>query len=76
MFNDNSSSNTPPQEIKNIIKKLKNGKASGGDGDSNILTSQEHSTQGNGFLDILIQFLLKTVLFSKRVEARSDYYNP
>jgi hypothetical protein len=37
VFNSNSSSYTSPREIKNIIKKLKNGKAPDGDGVPNIL---------------------------------------
>jgi hypothetical protein len=36
VFNCDSSSYTSPREIKNIIKKLKNGKALGGDGVPNI----------------------------------------
>jgi hypothetical protein len=36
VFSDDSASYTSPREIKDIIKKLKNGKAPGGDGVPNI----------------------------------------
>jgi hypothetical protein len=61
---DDSSSYTSPREIKNIIKKLKNGKAPGGDGVSNILF-KNIPCRATIFLTYIYNSCLKLCYFPK-----------
>jgi hypothetical protein len=64
VFNDDSSAYMSPQEIKNIIKKLKNGKAPGGDGVPNILL-KNMPRNATVFLTYIYNSCLKLCYFPK-----------
>jgi hypothetical protein len=64
VFSDDSSSYTSPREIKNIIKKLKKGKAPGGNGDPNILL-KNIPRRATVFLTYIYNSCLKLCYFPK-----------